>query len=143
MSFKTSTVESIYFIRWTVPQAADHVILMRDLERIARAQGKLKAVISVVPQTMAMPDDAFRKAGANSNKQAMEYTERLIAVIEGTGMKYSVMRAAASAMAAMSGTGDRSFADPTVEAALLRCGKLGLPTETVMEKLRLEGIVGP
>ena len=142
MSFKTSLIETVYFMRWIAPQVTDHALLVRDVERIARSQGKLKAVITVVPYDLPVPDEAFRKAGANSTKVVMDWAEAVIVVIEGKGMKYSVMRAFASAMAAVGGTGDRSFAEATVEAALGRIKpQLAMPMPAVLEKLRHDGVL--
>ena len=142
MSYKTCHIDSLYFIRWTAPQASDHESLMLDIEQRVRRHGKLEAVVSIVPTDVSTPDEAFRRAGATSNKALMQYTERLIVVIEGQGIRTSLLRGAASLMAAMSGTGTRSFADASVYAALSRLeAARGPGRERIMAQIRASGII--
>ena len=143
MAYKACLVDNVFFCRWIKLDGTEHTFLLYEVERLAKQSGgRLNAMIVVVPENVGMPDEKFRRAGIHSTKAVLNFVDHLIMVIEGRGMKFTVMRAAAAAMATVSGVGARAAAEDTLENAVNRVsGQLSLPVATVLQQATQQGIV--
>lgn len=143
MSYKSHFTDRVLFVRWAEPLHTDFTSLVREvqMQHMANGSKKLVAVFTIIPPDMSLPDEQFRKTSASSMTQIATYVENFVAVLEGQGLKYSVMRSAASLMSTVSNLSSRSHVVSSVEEGLTRIGdKLDVPPPNVLTKLRQQGL---
>ena len=140
MSYKSCCVDNVYVLRWERPVVSDLPVAMGEIEVAVRGgAGMLAAVISVVPKDMPTPDAVFRQAASAAMENMARMTDSVIVVIEGRGPQFTVMRAAAAAMATLTRSANRASATASMEDALKRVSRLlPAPVPEVLEHIRAQ-----
>lgn len=142
VTYRACLIDHVFFCRWIELDAAEHTFLLYEIERLAKAAGgRLVASIVVVPDHMGLPDEKFRRASIHSTRAVFDFVDHVFVVVEGHGLRGTVMRAAATTMATVAGVGGKALAEESVEGALTRVKhRLHMSVEEVLKQAALQGI---
>jgi hypothetical protein len=140
VSYKQHFTAKALFVRWVNPELGDHDGIYKEVCRRFAADGKLSALVTIVPPEVPLPDDAFRKAGVEAMQKGKPYVDAYHLVIEGQGMRFSAMRTVASLISVVSGTGKQAFIAANLEESLARLAPPGPTRASVLAALQQAGV---
>ena len=142
MSFKSALIHNVLMLRWCAHEPGDGI---RLLEAVARAKAQCSGpmvYIAIAPNDVPPPTE-------NVRTELAEALDRLLArcccvhlVIEATGFRGVVVRAAATGIFMVSGKRGRVSPHPSVEEALASCENLAAPKSVILKAAMNHGLLG-
>jgi hypothetical protein len=107
--------DDVVMIRWGVIDI-DNIVKAEDLVKATKLKVGKVSVISVVPSSSPVPDDAARKRMGVSIKLFQEICESINLVFEGRGLKIAAARSVAASIFLVSGNRKMSMFSSFEEA---------------------------
>jgi len=142
-TYITALIGNLHVLRWLrAPSLIDVQNVTREVERIARTQGKSLVCVAIVPADVDPPGDDARKRMLDDLARLLNVSESIHFVIEGSGFKHVMLRSVVTGLILVAGRRGRIFVQGTLEEALRECGDvLTLPVATILATARAKGLI--
>ena len=142
MACITGHVGNVFFTRWQSAQATDINKILWEVSKAHATVGKLMVFVSIAPPEAEPPTAEVRQAFSASLKSLNEHLCMNIMVIEGDGLRKSLVRTIASAMILISGEGGKSAIVDNVGDALTRAkAHIADPADSILQRARAQGFI--
>jgi hypothetical protein len=141
VSLESCILDDILYVRWLEPEMGDHDALSRIVHAHCEANGPLQAVVIILPATLRIPPPSFTEAAVVAMKRDAAVVQRFFMVVEGDGLRYTVLRCAGVLMTILAGLRDRSTVVANVEHALREMGALARDPKCILRELRRAGLL--
>jgi hypothetical protein len=119
MSYKSSTIDGLYALRWQEPDVPDITAYATEIATAREQQGKLLVGLFIMPPDSTTPTEPFRKEQARKLPDIMSNLSFAVAVFEGTGFMAAMKRSALVAIQMLTPKRFPLFVRATVRDALV------------------------
>jgi hypothetical protein len=100
MAFESTLIGRVYAIRWhSAPDSSDLQRVLRELPTNHQKAKERLINISIVPESVGLPEDGVRSAMTRHAAAWEEHCEVMHIVIEGSGFRHSMLRSAMAVFA--------------------------------------------
>src|SRR5262249_15414547 len=96
MSCTTGFVDSIFVVRWQVPELWDLGLIQSGVIDAHKKNGEPVLYLAIIPADCPAPSPEVRSEMTRSMDVLLEHCSRMYFVIEGTGFKHSMLRSVLS-----------------------------------------------
>ena len=138
MSYLSTVIDNIYFVRWVAPQPEDIDPLVADVRATkAKIGGRLDYVALISPD-VERPSDETRRRMNEAIDTLLESCETCQLVVEGKGFRRALLLSIGIGVFLVSRNRSRTFAHGSLEDALEKIGFDGARVSSVAEAVRKE-----
>ncbi|HEY1955563.1 MAG TPA: hypothetical protein VGH28_08120 [Polyangiaceae bacterium] len=149
MSYVTTFVSPIFFVRWTAPSADELPDVTAEYLEHRRRLARPLAYVAIVPEDCAVPDDVTRRMMVVERDKVLPECLTMHIVMEGGGFKHAILRNAMAAMQLVVGSRDKKVViGRRLEEALAAIAKvvpedMKFDVRSVMAKTLSHGVATP
>lgn len=137
MACTTTTIDSIYAVRWDAPHERDVRKIVTDVTDLHKRLGRSCIYLAIVPQDGETPSNEVRSSMIESMDKMLEHCETIHFVIEGSGFKHTVLRSAMAGILLVAGRRGRVFVHTSVDEAIRAfAGSTKVDSATLLRSLR-------
>ena len=141
MSFKSALIQSAFIVRWVAHEAGDgRRLLQAAVSAKAQCSGPM-VYIAIAPADVPPPSDKVRDELAETLDRLLEHCSCVHLVIEATGFRGVVARAAATGIFMVTGKRGRVSPHVSVEEALTSCKHLDARSAQILSSAKLQGLL--
>jgi hypothetical protein len=142
MSCRTGYVGNAFFTLWGDVEAADVNRVLWEVAKAHMSVGKKMVFLGIAPPNVKPPGPEVRAAFSKTLKSLNEHLCMNIMVVEGDGIKKSLVRTMVSAIILISGDrGTNCIVDSVTEGLTRAKAHLVDPPAYIIEKAREQGLV--
>jgi len=142
MSFKSALLQNVFVLRWVSHEAGDG---KRLLAAVANAKAECSGpmvYVAIAPSDVPPPSDNVRNELAQALDQLLAHCSCVHLVIEATGFRGVVARAAATGIFMVTGKRGRVSPHVSFDEALEACNHLHGRTAQILRSARAQGLLG-
>ncbi len=144
MPYQSASLERVYILRWgRSVLASDIEPIVAEMVKLCKQHGPIVG-IALMPPDLSPPDGEMRKLIGQNMRAALDASESLHYVIEGTGFKSSIMRSVVTNVLMLTGQRGRISVHGTLDEVVAhiegRLVELGLTKNQIVQLVKARGM---
>lgn len=143
MPFTSKVVDPVLFLRWITVEAGDAKVVVDLVKRTASTLQRPPVYIAIVPETVPTPDERGRQDLTWGLRHVLANSQCAHLVIEGSGFKKVMLRAAAAGVFLAAGQRGKAHVHDSVEAALAECEHTRSEASRYLRRFQLSAFSAP
>ncbi len=141
MSFKSALIHNVFMLRWCEHEAGDSARVVEAVGRAKAQYGAPIVYVAIAPNDVPPPTENLRTEMAEALDRLLVHCCCVHLVIEASGFRGVVVRAAATGMFMVSGKRGRVSPHASVEDALSSCEHLAAPKSVILKSAMNQGLL--